>query len=159
MNQRDDQQFLQLYRKFRYEDQLTWHLKRRGEFTKAQTQAFYIVIGLLTITAVAGAITSLEIPSWLKWTCLLAAAICPVLSTAFTAYNTLYGFEEQAKLYQDTIRNLQQARVLIPDVQRGLSQADFADQLDKYVKEVEDTFLREQSQWGQLARNLKPPEL
>ncbi|TMC18379.1 MAG: SLATT domain-containing protein [Chloroflexi bacterium] len=158
MNQRDDQQFLELYRKFRYEDQLVYYLNRRGEFSKAQAQAFYIIMGLLAIVVVAGTIASFDVPPWLKWTCLLAAAICPVLSTAFTAYSALYGFEQQAKLYQDTIRNLQQARVLMPDVQRGLSQTDFANQLDNYVQEIESTFLKEQSQWGQFAKNMKPPE-
>ena len=157
MNQRDDQQFLKLYQIYRYENQLGFYRSRRGEFTKAQTQAITISIGLIFLAALAGAIASIDIP-WLKLTCLLAAAICPLLSTALAAYNALYAFEQQAKLYQDTINNLLQARVFAPDVKQGLSDVEFAEQLNKYVPEVENIFLVEQGQWGQLAKKMTPPE-
>lgn len=157
MSQHDDQQFLELYRKHRYEDQLDFYKQRRREFTKAQTQAIFISIGLIFLVFIAGAFESVEV-RWLKLTCLLAAAICPVLSTAFAAYSALYAFEQQAKLYQDTVNNLQRARVLVPDIRQGLSEAEFAEQLNKYVDEVENIFLVEQGQWGQLAKKMKPPE-
>lgn len=155
MSQRESQQFLELYQNYRYQDQLSFYSKRRREFSKAQTQAITISIGLIFLAAIAGVFESIDIP-WLKLTCLLAAAICPVLSTAFAAYNALYAFEQQAKLYQDTINNLQRARVLVPDVKQGLSDADFAAHLNKFVQEVENVFLTEQGQWGQLAKRMKP---
>jgi len=157
MSQRDDRQFLELYHKHRYEHQLDFYKKRQGEFTKAQTQAIVISIGLMFLVFLAGAFESVDVP-WLKLTSLLAAAICPVFSTAFAAYSALYAFEQQAKLYQDTIINLQRARVLLPDVKQGQSEVPFGAQLDKYVQEVENIFLVEQGQWGQLAKKMKPSE-
>lgn len=157
MSQRDDRQFQELYHRHRYEHQLSFYKKRQGEFTKAQTQAIVISIGLMFLVSLAGAFESVDV-SWLRLTCLLAAAICPVLSTAFAAYSALYAFEQQAKLYQDTIINLERARVLLPDVKQGQSEAAFGTQLDKFVDEVENTFLVEQGQWGQLAKKMKPTE-
>ncbi len=159
MSQRDDRQFQELYHKHRYEHQLDFYKKRQGEFTKAQTQAIVISIGLMFLVFLAGAFESVDVP-WLKLTCLLAAAICPVLSTAVAAYSALYAFEQQAKLYQDTIINLQRARVLLPDVdvKQGQSETALGTQMDKFVDEVENTFLVEQGQWGQLAKKMKPSE-
>jgi SMODS and SLOG-associating 2TM effector domain 1 len=157
MIQHEDRQFLKLYQSYRYEDQLNFYKSRQREFTSAQTQAITISIGLIFLAAIAGALESIDIP-WLRLSCLLAAAICPVLSTALAAYNALYAFEHQAKLYQDTAHNLLQARALIPDLKPGLNDTEYADQLRNFVHEVEDTFLAEQGQWGQLAKNMKPPE-
>jgi hypothetical protein len=157
MSQHEDQQFLRLYQKYRYEDQLDFYKRRHGEFTKAQAQAIFLSIGLMFIVCLAGALEQIEVP-WLKLTCLLAAAICPILSTAFAAYNTLYAFEQQAKLYQDTLNNLQRARVLLADLEQGLSNDDFAVHLGSYVQTVENIFLAEQGQWGQLAKKMKSAE-
>ena|ERR1700730_2690296 len=153
MSQRDDQQFLKLYQKYRYEDQLSYYLGRQGEFTHARTQAIFISIGLVFLAAIAGALGTVDI-LWLKLTCLLAAAICPVLATALAAYNALYAFEQQAKLYQDAINNLARARVLV----LNMGDPDFAAKVDNYVQEVEKIFLTEQGQWGQLAKRMRPHE-
>ncbi len=158
MNQLDDQQFLKLFQDYRYEHQLNFYKARRIEFTKAQTQAIIISIGLIFLAAAAGAFASVS-GSWLKVACLLVAAIFPVLSTAIAGYSVLYAFEQQAKLYQDTINNLLLARSLAPNIKQGLSDTDFTAQLDKYVNEVEKIFLAEQGQWGQLAKLMKPSEV
>lgn len=158
MNQHDAQQFLELFQVYRYENQLNYYRARRIEFTKAQTQAILISIILVFLAAAAGVIASAS-ESWLKVVCLLLAAILPVLSTAIAGYSVLYAFEQQAKLFQDTISNLLSARSVAPDVKPGLSETDFIIQLDKYVNEVENIFLAEQAQWGQLAKSMKPSEV
>lgn len=157
MNRLEDSQFLELYQSFRYEDQLKFYQSRQREFTGAQTQAITISIGLIFLAAIAGVFESTDVP-WLRILCLLAAAICPVLSTALAAYNALYAFEQQAKLYQDTAHNLLLARVLIPTLKPGLSDREYADQLKNFVQEVEGIFLAEQGQWGQLAKKMRPLE-
>ncbi len=156
-DQLNNDQFFQLYNKYRYEDQRKFYDGRRDEFEKAQTQAIWISIGSMFLAAVVGVIEQFNIP-WLKLTCLLLAAIFPVLSTTIAAYSTLYGFEQQAKLYQDTINALLQAHAFSPDLRSGLSKTEFAQALDKYVHEVEQVFLIEQGQWGQLAKKMKRPE-
>ncbi len=157
MNRLEDSQFLELYQRFRYEDQLKFYQSRHREFAGAQAQAITISIVLIFLAALAGALESIDVP-WLKITCLLAAAICPVLSTALAAYNALYAFEQQAKLYQDTAHNLLRARVLIPTMKPELSDNEYDDQLKHFVQQVEEIFLAEQGQWGQLAKNMRPLE-
>jgi conflict system pore-forming effector with SLATT domain len=158
MNLRDDQQFLKLFRDYRFEHQLDFYRARRIEFTKAQTQAIILSIGLIFLAAIAGAFAPVS-GSWLKVACLLVAAIFPVLSTAVAGYSVLYAFEQQANLYHHTMNNLISARSLAPDIKQGLSDAEFTTQLGKYVNEVEKIFLAEQGQWGQLAKLMKPPEV
>ena len=155
MSQRDDKQFLALYRAYRYEDQLKFYEVRHEDFKTANTQAVTISIVLIFLTALtAGVASSTNIP-WLKLTCLLIAAISPILSGALASYSALYGFEQQAKLYQDTLNNLKKTRVREPQ----LDLDNVSDQqVNEYVQEIENVLLVEQGQWGQLARELKPSE-
>jgi hypothetical protein len=155
MSQRDDKQFLALYTAYRYEHQLKFYEVRHEEFEAANTQAITISIVLIFLTALTAGVASSTNISWLKLTCLLIAAISPILSSALAGYSALYGFEQQAKLYQDTITNLKKTRVREPQ----LELRDATDQqVNDYVKEIENVLLVEQGQWGQLARELKPSE-
>src|SRR5947209_8791808 len=107
MTRTELQQFFSLYQEHRYKNQVNWYTSTRTEFDKAHNQALWLNIGLLGITSLASFLSTISsFPSWLKLTCLLLAAICPVISTGIAAYNTLYGFEQQEKLYKDTIKNL-----------------------------------------------------
>lgn len=155
MSQSNDRQFLELYQKHRYGDQIHFYQKRERAFTKAQRQMIFICTGLMFLTALAGALEAIDI-SWLKITFMFIAAISPVLYTTFTAYNTLYAFEQQAKLYRDTLTKLQFTQVLMPDITQGEDDIAVANQLNKYIEEVENIFLVEQGHWGQLATRMKP---
>ena len=157
MSKHEDQQVLKLYQKHRYEDQLNFYKQRHRELTMAQTQAIFISIGLMFVVCLAGALEQVNV-QWLNLTCLWVAVICPILSTALAAYSTLYAFEQQAKLYQDTLNNLQRARVLLADLEQRPSDDDFAVRLGNYVQTVENIFEAEQGQWGQLAKKMKPAE-
>ena len=157
MKQHDNQQFLKLYQAYRYNDQLTWYQNRQGEFTRAQTQAIIISIVLIFLAGIAGIFSAFDVP-WFKLACLLMVAIFPVLSTLVAAYSALYAFEQQAKLYQVTINDLLKANAHSPDLKQGLSEDDFAQELGRFVLEVEGIFQLEQGQWGQLAKQMKPPE-
>jgi hypothetical protein len=158
MSQRDNTQFLALYKAHRYEDQLQFYKNRHEEFEAANTQAVTISIVLIFLTALTAGVASSTNISWLKLTCLLVAAISPILSSALAGYSALYGFEQQAKLYQDTLNNLLQTSTKEPDLQQDLSDTSSAQKIDEYVYEMENVLLVEQGQWGQLARELKPSE-
>jgi SMODS and SLOG-associating 2TM effector domain 1 len=161
MSQPDIQQFFQLYQTYRYHDQRDYYKRRRAEYNKAYTQATWISISLMGLTALAGGLASVgDISSWLKLLCLLLAALLPVLSTTIAAYNALYGFEQQSKLYQDTINALLRAHVFAPhfSLEAASDETEARQDVNKYVQEVEEIFLVEQGQWGQLAKTLKPHE-
>lgn len=160
MSQRETHQFLDLYRMHRYEHQHTFYRNASQQFERAQTQAIGLSIGLMFLSALAAGMASFTPASlqWLRLICLLLAAICPVLSTTLAAYSTLYGFEQQEKLYHDTLDALFEIRAREPDVRGGLSDTELDRQVDDYVQEVEEIFKREQGQWGQLAKRMKPPD-
>ena len=158
MSQTEDQQFFELYRAKRFEDQLAFYMSRSDEFTKAQKEAVIGSIILIFLSGVAGVIAASVTINWLKLSLFLVAAILPIFSTALAAYSTLYGFDHQAKLYQDTIKSLNHASVLAPIPGHNRTDSEFAHQLHGYVQEVENIFLKEQGQWGQLAERFKAPE-
>jgi LAS superfamily LD-carboxypeptidase LdcB len=68
----------------------------------------------------------------------MLAAIFPIFFTALAAYSALYSFEQQSKLYQDTINNLLRARALAPISEHHLGEIEFTRQLNDYVREVEN---------------------
>jgi len=158
MSQRDDKQFFELYQAERFEDQLGYYKRTREEFERAKTEAVIGSILLIFLAGAAGIAASSVGLHWLKVLFLLFAAIFPIFSTALAAYSALYGFEQQAKLYQDTINNLLRARALAPIPGQNLTEAEFTRLLNDYVQEVEKTFQKEQGQWGQLAEHMRPAE-
>ena len=160
MNATDAKVFLSLYQKHRFENQSKYYGGRQLEFEKAHAQATWISIISMGVTVFAGSLQAVSIlPDWLRLTCALLAALLPVFSTAITAYSSLYGFEQQAKLYGDTVENLADAEhELLSDNPSVLDEAHYTQSIHKYVSEVEKVFHDEQGQWGQLARRLKPQE-
>ncbi len=160
MSQQNIREFFSLYQEHRYENQIGFYTSRVEEFEQAHNQAIVISIILLILTALVGSVGAFTgIPPWSKLACQLAAALFPILSTAIAAYNSLYGFEQQAKLYQDSIDNLIEARDnLEPGLLASLDEGQFTQRVDTYVKDVEKVFHDEQGQWGQLALKFKPPQ-
>src|SRR5690242_4721550 len=100
-------QFLGIYSAFRHKDQLGFYRRRSEEFEKAHDQAIYIAAALMALTAVISFLTA---ANWgkSKWTSVLGVLL-PALSAALTAYNSLYSFESQSKLYQDALNALSEA--------------------------------------------------
>ena len=154
-----EKQFLNLYRKYRYEDQQRYYESRLPELEAARNQVITLNIAFIVAAAVAAVLASVSAGEWkLFWAVL--AVIFPVLATALSAYEGLYAFERQAKLYRDAVDALYRARVAAPDLKPGLTEADYHDALNAYVNEVESIFRREQGQWGQLINEItlsEPP--
>ncbi len=158
MSQSNQKQFFELYQEARFEDQLEYYKSTQKVFDRAKTEAINGSITLIFLAGLAGIAASLINIHGYKLLFLMLAAILPIFSTALAAYNTLYSFEQQAKLYQDTINNLQHARALAPIPENNLSDAEFTHLLNDYVQEVEKIFQQEQGQWGQLAEKMKPSD-
>jgi hypothetical protein len=73
----------------------------------------------------------------------VAGALLAALAAAVTAFETLIGFPQLEKLYQDAARNLDEARVDWEDVDPEVVP-------EAEVERVEDVFRSERGQWGQL---------
>lgn len=158
MNQRNDKQFFELYQAERFEDQQEYYKRTQEEFAKAKTEAMIGSIIIMFLAGIAGIVASSVGIHWLRLLFLVLAAIFPIVSTALAAYSALYSFEHQAKLYQDTINNLDRAGALAPAPEDNLTESEFARKLNVYVWEVEKIFEKEQGQWGQLAEHMRPSE-
>ncbi len=154
-----ERKFLELYQKYRFEHQLGFYRNRTREFKQAHRQVIIVGAILMIIAALASALSSYSFPPPLRLAYLIIAAISPVLYTVLTAYNSLYAFEQQAKLYQDTVYALLKVHTLSPELQSGLSEQAFAEQVHDYIDKVENIFLVEQGQWGQLAGRMRPPDV
>ena len=146
--------FLEIYRASRYNNQLQYYTARVKEFTRAQRQAIWCSIGLVFLTALAGAFEGIA-SSWVKVALLLIAAVCPILSTAIAGYTALHGFTQQGKLYADARRSL--LGIPEPGIQPDQQEDVFTGQISAYVAQVEDVLQKERSFWGQLAEGLTPP--
>jgi len=157
MSQRDARQFLQFYQIYRHKHQLDFYTKREEEFSHAQNEAIWLSISLIFLAALTGALASVS-DGVFQLICLLLAAICPVLSTTLAGYNALYAFEQQAKIYRDARQNLEKLAVTLPDFQPGQDEAEFVQQVERYVQETEVVLNTERGYWGQLAKNMKPLE-
>jgi hypothetical protein len=138
-----EQQFVELYRRARVEDQRTYYEDTARRFEAAHRQ---LLLGSAVVFGLSGAIAVLsgtEVPGKLVWAIL--AAVLPAVTTAIVAYQGLFSFERVAKLYRDAARNLRRSRTPVVD-DTASAQASVA----AYVAGIEAIFERERGQWGQL---------
>ncbi|HLZ31187.1 MAG TPA: SLATT domain-containing protein [Chloroflexota bacterium] len=156
MNTRAER-FLTLYRTYRHEDQRAFYDSRRAEFEDAHEQGVDLAAWLMAGSTVVAALAAANIGG-LQTVWSVLCVILPTMSSALTAYDKLYAFDQQAKLYGDAAIALQRARVDSPDLQGNLTEAQYTRALSAYLQSVEGVFRREQGQWGQLISELKTVE-
>ena len=152
-----NEQFLTLYKEHRHEDQAKFYKARNTEFNKARNQAILLAGVLMFLASIAAFLTTNDLIQP-KWLLAVLAAVLPALSTALAAYNSLFAFEQQAKLYQDALYALHKADANAYELQQATDEADYQSKLAAYVTHVEEILRREQGQWGQLISHLKPVE-
>jgi hypothetical protein len=149
-----EQQFLAVYQRYRFADQHAFYQRRLAEFQAAHHQALTLSAWLMFFASTAAALAATHALGWPPvWT--LLAVVFPILSTAIQAYDDLYAFEQQAKLYQDAANALHRVRADAPDLRPGLTKDEYRRGLAAYVEEVEDVLRKELSQWGQLRNEMK----
>jgi hypothetical protein len=149
------EQFLSLYKASRHDDQAAFYKARFDEFEKARKQAVILSGVLMSLSVMASLLTTLNVfgPKSM-WAVL--SVVLPALSTAFAAYNSLYAFEQQSKLYRDAYLALHKAAAGVYGLQSAANnEADYQAGLKTYVTQVEEIFRKEQGQWGQLISEIK----
>jgi len=150
-----DKQFLALYEKYRIQDQHGFYDARRKEFEAARDEVLWLTAALMILTAAVAALASANIGG-LGWLWSILAVAFPALSTALAAYNALYAFERQAKIYGDAANALLRARADSPELKPPMDDAGFEKALRTHVEQVEQILRSEQAQWGQLIGEIKP---
>lgn len=135
-------QFRALYLELRIADQRKFYDDRRREYEAAHRQAVFVRNGLLMLAAVVGALGQAGTGSVRALSGVLAAVL-GALAAAVAAFESLTGFVPLTKLYGDAAVNLRTAEI---DWEAG-TEGDLAAGVDR----VEEVFLAENGQWGQLA--------
>lgn len=153
-----DEQFLALYQQYRFEDQRGWYKRRHAEFEAVHGQVVTLT-GLLMVLAGTVAALAAAGVGGLNALWAVLAVVLPALSMALSAYNGLYAFERQTKLYRDAANMMHRARADAPDLGPRLGDAGYRRALSDYVEKVEEILRREQGQWGQLVseKPIEPP--
>lgn len=151
------EQFLNLYQTHRHKDQIGFYQGRGEEFGRARRQAIVAAGVLMLLTAMVSIFTATDIllPKW-AWAAL--SVFFPALSTALTAYNSLFAFDQQLKLYKDASRALHSAEAEAYGLRKSLIEADGQKKIEAYVNQVEEILRKERSQWGQLISEIDPVE-
>jgi hypothetical protein len=143
-------QLLDFYREHRIDDQVGFYAGRQALFERATGQATALSAGLLGLAAAASALAGTGLrPLWL-WS-VLATAL-PAAATALSAYNALYAFEQQSKIYGDAARAVLATGRGTPGPEPGGQQS--AEDAAEAVRRVEAVFRQEQAQWGQLTSQI-----
>jgi len=144
-----DEQFRKLYKDLRIDDQLDFYEKRGREYKQANQQAIVVRTVLLALAALAGLVAQLATGTG-RAALGVVAALLAALAAAVTAYESLIGFTQLDKLYNDAALNLEAEGI-------GWMSAGPHD-LEAELGKVEQIFSSENGQWGQLVIEGTPKE-
>jgi hypothetical protein len=153
------EQFLNFYQTYRHKDQVGFYQARCAEFGRARRQAI-ITAGVLMLLTTMVSIFAATNLIFLKPVWAALSVFFPALSTALTAYNSLFAFESQLKLYKDASRALHSAEADAYGLRKSGDEA--GKKIEAYVDRVEEILRKERGQWGQLTSEIKlvePPKL
>jgi hypothetical protein len=137
-----DSEFQALYQELRIEDQKKYYDDRCKEYEAAHRQAVAVRNSLLGLAALASIVGQFTGPT-VRGALAVAAALLAALAVAVTGFEALIGFPQLTKLYTDAARNL-----AVAEINWTTRAADADPEGDLY--RVEEIFMREMSQWGQL---------
>jgi len=137
-------QLVSAYREQRLLDQRRYYDDRRREYERASGQLALLTASLVALGGVAGVLSAANaFDAREAWAILAAAG--PALAAFLVAYDALFGFERNAKLFTDASYALRIAELRAPP------QSADAEAIRRWVEQVEGILQREQGQWGQLA--------
>lgn len=146
-------QFAALYRERRFDDQRGWYDSRIDEYRRAHDQIVLAIAGALFVASVAGALAGGDVAgARTLWAVL--AALASGTATVLGGYDSLIGYEQNAKIYRDARAALARLGTRAPWVSPAPHDAAA---LDRFVAEVEGVFDNEMHHWGQLTAAYAPP--
>lgn len=152
-----EQQFLKCYQEYRYNNQRDWYRSRIEEFESARNEAVVLISILIGCAGISSVLATANVLGWrAAW--VLLAIIFPALATALAAYERLYAFDRQAKIYRDAVQRLPRALEYKPDAPEGMSPDDYSKATITFVLEVENISRTENGQWGQLINETRTDE-
>ena len=143
----------ELYIQQRLDYQDNFYRKRISEFTFNSDIMLWISAGLMGVSTI---ISSYSVISD-KPVFAFITALLPTFAAAVSAFRSLYQWQRQAAMYEDSWLALQQARLAMPD-EDYMQPGDYAQYFPVLVRQTEDVLRNEASQWGQLEKLITEDE-
>ncbi|WP_420129090.1 SLATT domain-containing protein [Longimicrobium sp.] len=151
-------QFLEFYETYRRGAQSKWYRNRFETYERAHRQSVTLTTLVLFLSSAASILSvAWERPTiWpgvtLYWP--VIAAVLTAAGTAIAAYRSLYGFQENSRLYRDADNSLAAVLADSPVECENCPEAAIRT-IGDYIPRVEEVFRREQGQWGQLVAQIR----
>jgi len=143
----DDEALLRaaLYKKQRLHFQDSYYARRAAEYMHNADFMLRLTATVMGISAMISALSAgTDKPIYAFLTALL-----PALAGMVSAFQSLYQWQRQAKLYEETRLALRKAELVMPDPDFPRPESP-AEQFTNLVQEVEAVLRNEAQQWGQL---------
>ncbi len=135
----------ELYIKNRLKYQDGYYARRAMEYSHNADFMLRLTAAVMGISAMISALSvGTDKPIYAFLTALL-----PAFAGMVSAFQSLYQWQRQAKLYQETRLALRQAELVMPDSDFPRPESP-AEQFTQLVQEVETVLRNEAQQWGQL---------
>ena len=134
-----------LYKQQRLKYQDGYYARRSMEYTHNadfMLRTTAVVMGISAMISALSAGTDKPIYAFLT-------ALLPAFAGMVSAFQALYQWQRQAKLYQETRLALREAELVMPDEDFPRPESP-AEQFTRLVQEVETVLRNEAQQWGQL---------
>jgi hypothetical protein len=153
-----EKRFLQFYEEYRRGAQSKWYRNRYETYERAHRQSVTLTSFVLFLSSAASILSvrwqqpKLGYGMHLSWPVL--AAVLAATGTAIAAYRSLYGFQENSRLYRDADNSLAAVLADSPVECENCPEATIHNAAD-YIPKVEEVFRREQGQWGQLVAQIR----
>lgn len=139
----------ELYIQQRIDYQDNYYHKRMSEFTFNSNVMLWISAGLMGISTIISSYSVRDDQPFFAF----LTALLPAFATMVAAFRSLYQWQRQATLYEDTWLALQQARLAMPD-EDFIEPGDYGKHFPELVRQTESVLRNEASQWGQLDRTV-----
>ncbi|HVO70317.1 MAG TPA: SLATT domain-containing protein [Aggregatilineaceae bacterium] len=134
-----------IYLQQRIDYQDSYYQRRMAEFSFNSDKMLWVSAALMGFSTILSSYSVLSN----KAIYALITALLPAFAAAVSAFRSLYQWQRQAAVYEDSWLALQQARLAMPD-EDFLSPDDYARHFPQLVQRTEEVLRAEASQWGQV---------
>jgi hypothetical protein len=140
---------LYIQQRINYQD--SYYQRRIAEFSFNSDKMLWVSAGLMGISTILSSYSVLSDRSVYAF----ITVLLPAFAAAVSAFRSLYQWQRQAAVYEDSWLALQQARLAMPD-EDFLQPGDYARYFPSLVQRTEDVLRAEVSQWGQIEQGTSP---
>lgn len=126
--------------------QMDWYKSRMTENDYNDGTMFKIaawVMSISSVLAMGGVVSESPVLP-------LLTALLPPMAALIASFRSLYQWDKQNSIYQDTILGLEQAKLTLPDLDDMDARTAFRI-YPELVRQAESAFEKEAQQWGQIA--------